>query len=166
MQYGGRTMKSENVITRRKFLQYAAIGGMAVPIFSNLVMPNAVQGAVTREIFRFPRDLKNLTDAQRMHLPKVTMPPVVEDGSQAPIVVEMDHPMDPDHYIRSIQIVSFNDPVVNKGQFYFTPANGEVYLGTQIRLDGGESTVWVIAECNQDGLFAISRSVKVAAGGC
>ena len=159
-------MKSQKGITRRKFLQYMAMGGIAVPVFSGLILPSPVQGAVTAEIFRFPQDLKNLTDAQRMHLPKVTMPPIVEDGSQAPIVVEMDHPMDPDHYIRSIQIVSFNDPVVNKGQFFFTPANGQVYLGTQIRLDGGESTVWVIAECNQHGLFAISRSVKVAAGGC
>lgn len=159
-------MKSQKGITRRKFLHYITMGGIAVPVFSSLIFPNPVQGAVTTEIFRFPRDLKNLTDAQRMHLPKVNMPPIVEDGSQAPIVVEMDHPMDPDHYIKSIQIVSFNDPVVNKGQFFFTPANGQVYLGTQIRLDGGESTVWVIAECNQHGLFAISRSVKVAAGGC
>jgi sulfur-oxidizing protein SoxY len=96
----------------------------------------------------------------------VTLPPVVEDGSQAPIVVEVDHPMEPDHYIKNIQIMNFTDPVVIKGKFDFTPANGEVYLGTQIRLAGGEATVWVVAECNQHGKWAASKDTKVAAGGC
>ena len=160
-------MKLENCISRRKFLRNVTIGGLAVPLFSSLNLPDTVQAAVNQQgIFRFPADLKNITDEQRIHLPRVTLPPVVEDGAQAPIVVEMkDHPMDPDHYIKSIQILNFNDPVVIKGKFYLTPVN-EVYIGTQIRLNGGNSTVWVIAECSKDGLFATSKTVKVAAGGC
>ena len=90
------------------------------------------------EASSLPTDPDNLTDLEKLHVPKVTLPPVVEDGSQAPIVVEMDHPMDDDHYIKSVQILNFDDPIVIKGKFYLTPANGEVYLGTQIRLDGGE----------------------------
>ena len=76
-----------------------------------------------------PTDPDNLTDLEKLHIPKVTIPPVVEDGSQAPIVVEMDHPMDDDHYIKSVQILNFDDPIVIKGKFYYTPVNGEVYLG-------------------------------------
>ena len=78
----------------------------------------------------------------------------------------MDHPMDEDHYIKNIQIMNFTDPVVIKGKFYFTPVNGEVYLGTQIRLAGGEAKVWVVAESNQHGQWAASKETKGSAGGC
>jgi len=157
-------MKIDNQLSRRRFLHFASVGGIAVPVYaaSLATMPRAASGAV----FQMPVDPGNLSDLEKLHVPKVTLPPVVEDGAQAPIVVEMDHPMEPDHYIKSIQILNFNDPVVIKGKFYFTPANGEVYLGTQIRLAGGESKVWVIAECNQHGRWAIDKDTKVAAGGC
>jgi len=111
-------------------------------------------------------DPATLTELERLHIPQVSLPPVVEDGSQAPIQVQMEHPMEEDHYIRSIQIVNFSDPVQTKGTFYFSPANGQAFLGTQIRLNGGESTVWVVAECNQHGKWATSKFTKVAAGGC
>ncbi len=155
-------MNIDGFVTRRRFLRYASIGGIAVPMYATTVLPNAAFGSA----FQMPANEENLTDLEKMHVPKVTLPPVVEDGAQAPIVVELDHPMEPDHYIKSIQIMNFTDPVVIKGKFYFTPVNGEVYLGTQIRLAGGEAKVWVVAECNQHGKWAASRETKVAAGGC
>lgn len=149
--------------SRRRFLRYAMVGGVAVPMYASTILGN---GARANANIQLPADPDALTDLERLHVPKVTLPPVVEDGAQAPIVVEMDHPMEDDHYIKSIQILNFDDPIVIKGKFYFTPANGEAYLGTQIRLNGGEGTVWVIAECNQHGRWATNRGVKVAAGGC
>jgi desulfoferrodoxin (superoxide reductase-like protein) len=150
--------------TRRDFLRYAMVGGVAVPL---TFAPGIFRLAQAKgKPFNFAADPKNLTDMERLHLPRIIMPPVVEDGSQAPIQVEMDHPMDPDHYITNIQIISFRDPVQTKGTFYFSPANGEAFIGTQIRLNGGESTVWVVAECNQHGRWASSTNTKVAAGGC
>ena len=107
-----------------------------------------------------------MTEMERIHLPKVTMPPVVEDGTQASIIVSLDHPMEEDHYIKSIQILNFADPVVIKGKFYMTPTNGEAFISTQIRLAGGEGTVWVVAECNKHGKWAANKTVSVAAGGC
>ncbi len=154
-------MNIDDGLTRRRFLRYVTVGGVAVPLYASTLFSGAAHAAI-----QLPQDPENLTDLEQLHLPKVTLPPVVEDGSQAPIVVEMDHPMDNDHYIKSVQILNFDDPVVTKGKFFFTPANGEVYLGTQIRLNGGESKVWVIAECNQHGRWAVSKGVKVAAGGC
>ena len=116
--------------------------------------------------FHIPSDIDNLTEIEKIHVPKVTIPPVVEDGNQAPIVVEVDHPMEENHYIKSIQILNFKDPVVIKGQCFFTPMSGEAYFGTQIRLAGGESRVWVVSECNRHGKYATYKDVKVAAGGC
>lgn len=149
--------------SRRRFLRYAMVGGVAVPMYASTILGNSARANAN---IRLPADPDALTDLERLHVPKVTLPPVVEDGAQAPIVVEMDHPMEDDHYIKSIQILNFDDPIVIKGKFYFTPANGEAYLGTQIRLNGGEGTVWVIAECNRHGRWATNRGVKVAAGGC
>ena len=155
-------MNIDGFVSRRRFLSYASVGGIAVPVFATTLTPNVALASA----FQLPANPESLTDLEKMHVPKVTLPPVVEDGSQAPIVVEMDHPMEADHYIKSIQIMNFSDPVVIKGKFYFTPVNGEVYLGTQIRLAGGEAKVWVVAECNQHGKWAVSRETKVAAGGC
>lgn len=155
-------MNIDGVLTRRRFLRYATVGGIAVPMFATTVIANVAHGSV----FQLPADPENLTDLEKMHIPKITLPPVVEDGSQAPIVVAVDHPMEPDHYIKNIQIMNFDDPVVIKGKIYFTPVNCEAYLGTQIRLAGGEARVWVVAECNQHGKWAASKDTKVAAGGC
>ena len=116
--------------------------------------------------FHIPSDINNLTEIEKIHVPKVTLPPVVEDGNQAPIVVRIDHPMEENHYIKSIQILNFKDPVVIKGQCFFTTMSGEAYFGTQIRLAGGESRVWVVSECNRHGKYATYKDVKVAAGGC
>ena len=147
---------------RRDFLRYAMVGGVAVPLSIGPGLLATAQASA----FNFAADPDNLTEMERIHLPKITMPPVVEDGSQAPIQIELDHPMDEDHYIRHIQIVGFNDPVQTKGNFYFSPLNGEAFIATQIRLNGGESTVLVVAECNQHGRWASSKGTKVAAGGC
>ena len=148
--------------SRRDFLRYAMVGGVAVPL---TFAPGFFKLAQAKA-FNFAADPDNLTDIERIHLPIITLSPVVEDGSQAPIQVEVDHPMDDDHYIKSLQIISFKDPVQTKGNFYFSPLNGEAFIGTQIRLNGGESTVWAVAECNQHGRWASSTDTKVAAGGC
>ena len=151
-----------NYQSRREFLRYAMVGGVAVPLTFSTGFFQLAQA----KAFNFAADPDNLTDMERLHLPQITLSPVVEDGSQAPIQIEMDHPMDDDHYITNIQIIGFNDPVQTKGNFYFSPLNGQAFVGTQIRLNGGESTVWAVAECNQHGRWASSTDTKVAAGGC
>ena len=155
-------MKNIEDFTRRKFLNYSMVGGVALPLLSLMNCQNVAHGGV----FQTAKDLENMTDLEQMHVPKISLPPVVEDGSQASIVCSVDHPMDEDHYIKSIQIMNFADPVVIKGKFYLTPDNGEAYISTQIRLSGGDGTVWVVAECNQHGKWAAFKNVNVAAGGC
>ncbi len=91
---------------------------------------------------------------------------MIEDGANAPCFIEMDHPMDPGHYISSIQILDYKDPIIWKGTWHFTPESGRVYLYTQLRLDSGRSTVYAIAECNQHGRWVGSARVNVAVGGC
>ena len=84
--------------TRRSFIKTAALGSVAValPAFSGFDQLEAAA-------FNKAIDENNMTDVEKLHIPKVTLPPVVEDGNQAPIIVESDHPMEEDHYIKSIQ---------------------------------------------------------------
>ena len=68
--------------SRRKFINYAMAGGVAIPLLSVMPPSNRAYGGV----FQTPKDLENLTELERIHLPKISLPPVVEDGSQASIV--------------------------------------------------------------------------------
>ena len=155
-------MKNKGHFSRRDFINVSIGVGLAIPLTSIVTHSNEAHGAA----FQTPKDFENMTELEAMHVPKIAVPPVVEDGSQASIVCTVDHPMEEDHYIKSIQIMNFADPVVVKGKFYLTPANGEAYISTQIRLSGGEGEVWVVAECNQHGKWAASKKISVAAGGC
>ena len=105
---------------------------------------------------------------ERLHLPVLRLPVVTNNGAKVPVVVEMAHPMEPDHYITSVHVVNPRDPVPSKGAFYFTPANGQVYLAFQVRMDDGVSDVSVVAECNLHGRWSTTESVNIVegAGGC
>lgn len=100
------------------------------------------------------------------HLPRITAPHIAPTGSVVPVVVSLDHPMEKDHYIDAIEILNYADPVVSKGRFHLTPANGEAYLSTQVRMSEGRSAVAVLANCNQHGEWRMSQPITVLSEGC
>lgn len=105
---------------------------------------------------------------ERLHRPVVEVPLLVSNGAKVPIVVEMAHPMDPDHYITAIEVVNPRDPVPSKGRLHLTPASGQVYLAFQARMDEGASELAVTAECNMHGRWSTTEPIRVVdgAGGC
>lgn len=105
---------------------------------------------------------------ERLHRPVLRMPALTENGARVPIVVEMEHSMAADHAVTTVHVVNERDPVPSKGFFHFTPANGQVYLAFQARLDQGASRVVATATCNRHGAWSSARDVTVAdgAGGC
>ena len=157
------------LLSRRDFLKAASaltIGGVLLPFVrlgEGIAHADPPQGM---QFFNTVKDPKNPTPLEKEHLINLRLPIIAEDGANVPIVVSMEHPMEPAHYIKSIQIVNFNDPVVNKGVFRFTPANGQAYISTQIRMDGGDAEVFAICECNKHGKWVASKALKVSLGGC
>ncbi len=138
-------------------------------------MASAAVGLWTRRAWAGPPgrhllagDPALLSPFEREHLPVLQLPVVTTNGAKVPIVVEMTHPMAPDHYIASVHVVNERDPVPSKGMFYFTPANGRVYLAFQARMDRGVSEVSVTAECNRHGKWSSRRAIDIPedAGGC
>ncbi|MDR5695743.1 MAG: thiosulfate oxidation carrier protein SoxY [Armatimonadota bacterium] len=160
-------MSQEEYFTRREFLKAASVLGLGSTVLSALGLADlAFASTHPLQYFKAVRDTKSLTALEKEHLINIRLPAIAEDGANVPIVVSMGHPMERDHYIKSIQILNFRDPVVNKGIYYFTPANGEAYISTQIRMDGGDAEIFVIAECSKHGKWIASKKLKVSLGGC
>jgi predicted secreted protein len=149
-------------LTRRAFLRLAALAGAA----GVLGLPG--RGSAVPDLGRLQtaKDPATPTAFERGHLPQVQLPLIAEDGSNVPILVEMEMAQEPDHYIQTVEIFNFNDPVINKGTYHFSPASGRVFLGTQFRMNAGDSTVHVVAECNRHGKWVVGRDIKVSVGGC
>lgn len=105
------------------------------------------------------------TCRDQSYLPSLRVPPVTRNGAHVPIVAEMRHPMEPDHYIKSLQILNESDPIPSKGIFYFSPANGRAYLSVQARMHSGASAVRVIAECTRHGRWTTSQPITIPEGG-
>jgi len=150
-------------LSRREFLRAAALIGLISSIIPDIFMPKSVLAAA--ESGKKAVDPKNLTPEEAIHIPKVDIPIIAEDGSLVPIIVSVNHPMEPDHYIKSIYILDDLSAIPSKGLYRFTPANGEAYISTRIKL--AESTkVRAIVECNKHGKWENSADIKVTVGGC
>ncbi len=146
-------------LSRRSFL------GLA-PAAVGLWVPRAWAAASAGR--RVAGDPSRLSPLEREHLPVLRVPSFTRNGAKVPIVVEMGHPMRPDHRVTSVHVANDGDPIPSKGTFHFTPANGRVYLAFQARMDQGVSEVTATAECNLHGAWSACREIEIpwGAGGC
>jgi len=114
------------------------------------------------------RDPRAPTPFERLHLPTFTIPSFTRNGAHVPIVVEMAHPMDRDHFIKSLHVLNEHDPIPSKGTLHLTPDNGRAYLAMQARMHSGTSSVVVIAECTRHGSWAHRQPITFPEGaeGC
>jgi predicted secreted protein len=112
-----------------------------------------------------PRAAAAQGGADRDHRVVLDIPLLSEDPTGVPVSVSVDHPMEPDHHIRSIEISLPTDPVPYKGTFIFTPANGRAAVGFKMR-SGAGGVVRAVAECTKHGRFTGTREIRVTEGGC
>ena len=103
--------------------------------------------------------------ADRAHRITLDIPALSEDPTGVPVGFTIDHPMERDHYVRSVEISLPTDPVAYKGTFFFSPANGQASLGFKMR-SGAGGVVRAVAECTRHGRFTGTREIRVAEGGC
>lgn len=71
------------------------------------------------------------------HRPKLDLPFLAEDPTAVPVRVSVEHPMERDHHIRSIEVVLATDPVAHKGTYRFTPWSGQAWVGFPMRAGVG-----------------------------
>jgi sulfur-oxidizing protein SoxY len=105
---------------------------------------------------------------RELHTPKLILPAMTRNGNHVPVAVKMNHPMEPDHFIRQIQFLNETDPIPSKGIFHPTPANGEIYFAFQARMHSGTSIVAAVAECNLHGKWSARQRITIpdGQGGC
>jgi desulfoferrodoxin (superoxide reductase-like protein) len=146
-------------LSRRRFL---ALGSAIIGLGVEGGRPRAWAASARR---RSADDPALLSPFERLHFPVLRLPLVTTNGAKVPVVVEMEHPMEPAHHISSLHVANERDPVPSKGVFHFTPANGQVYLALQARVDQGVSDVTATAECNLHGRWVSVRSLNIPDGG-
>ena len=96
---------------------------------------------------------------------KLDLPLIAENGAVVPVTVEVQAPMTAQSYVKAVYIISDKNRRPLNAKFNLTPAMGQAYVGTNMRL--GESTdVRAIAEMNDGSLLQAKREVKVTVGGC
>lgn len=115
-----------------------------------------------------PGGSKQPTPREQAYPLTLTVPPFTRNGANVPIVVDMHHPMEADHYIKSLQILNETDPIPSKGILHLSPASGRAYLSMQARMNSGTSTVLAVAECTRHGRWTTRQSITIpeGEGGC
>lgn len=96
---------------------------------------------------------------------KLELPLIAENGAVVPVSVEVNAPMAPQSYVKTIYILSDKNRRPLNAKFTLSPTMGQAFVGTNLRL--GETTdVRAIAELSDGTLLMTKREVKVTVGGC
>jgi len=96
---------------------------------------------------------------------KLKAPEIAENGNSVPISVSVDSPMTADAYVESVTIFADGNPRPEVATFNFTPASGEAFASTRMRLAKTQNVV-AVAKMSDGTIFSDSRNVKVTIGGC
>jgi sulfur-oxidizing protein SoxY len=95
----------------------------------------------------------------------IEMPLIAEDGSAVPIAVEVKSPMTPESHVKAIYILAEKNPRPLNVKVGLTPAAGQAYVATNLRLaDSGP--VRAVAEMSDGSLWITTRDVRVTVAGC
>lgn len=96
---------------------------------------------------------------------KVEAPEIAENGAVVPVKVTVDSPMSDKDYVKAIHVFASKNGNVRCANVYLTPANGEAFFGTRVKL-GGTQDVVAIAEMSDGTFLTAKQNVKVTIGGC
>jgi sulfur-oxidizing protein SoxY len=155
-------------LTRREVLKAAVAAGMAsawLPrdagaqgFLANLAPEEPVEKTIQRLFGGRPiRDGASVINLE--------LPLIAEDGGNVAMSVEVKSPMTPQSYVKAIYVLSDKNPRPLNGKFNLTPACGQAYVATSLRLaDTGD--VRAVAEMQDGALFMVKRTVRVVVAGC
>jgi sulfur-oxidizing protein SoxY len=95
----------------------------------------------------------------------IDMPLIAEDGGSVPIAVDVKSPMTAENHVKAIYILAEKNPRPLNVKIGLTPAAGQAYVVTNLRLaDSGP--IRVVAETGDGSLWIATRDVRVTVAGC
>jgi desulfoferrodoxin (superoxide reductase-like protein) len=135
---------------------------IAGAITATLLIPFAPAHSKEEEIHRalIPDDL---TEEEKELVPVIDLPKVADDPLLVPIEIKVNHKMAPDDYVEWVEIWDDKAKYKRKARFHFTPANGQAYLRTNIRVLES-TTIKVRAKFSTDGIWEAEKDIKVLSG--
>ena len=155
-------------VTRRALLTGAAAAGL-VPAWR--ARDVAAQGTLASLPPEEPvdRTMQRLFGSRPIRegatLINLELPLIAEDGGNVAMTVEVKSPMTRESYVKAIYVLSDRNPRPLNAKFNLTPASGQAYVATSLRLaDTGD--VRAVAEMQDGALFMVKRSVRVVVAGC
>jgi sulfur-oxidizing protein SoxY len=146
-------------LTRRKFVQHAALGGLACALMSKTALadwPSAIFDAEKKNDV-----LKQLFGDEKIEqssLIEIKAPEIAENGAVVPVNVNTNLPN-----VESVSIIVDENPHPLAAQFVTQPG-GNPNVGTRIKL-AEKSNVTAIVKSNGK-LYSQTKYVKVTKGGC
>ncbi len=96
---------------------------------------------------------------------KLEAPEIAENGAVVPVKITVESPMSAKDHVKAIHVLASKNGNVRCANVYLTPANGEAFFGTRVKL-GGTQDVVAIAEMSDGTFLTGKQNVKVTIGGC
>ena len=93
------------------------------------------------------------------------IPEIAENGNTVPYAITIDSPMTSSDHVKSIHILSSQNPLPHVASFVLTPLTGRAYVSSRMRLAKTQEVV-VLAELSSGKFLMGQRTVKVTIGGC
>jgi sulfur-oxidizing protein SoxY len=160
-------------VARRSFLRAAALAVAALGLGDALL--------VARRLVAAPRPTGPFDDApekvkavlrhlfgdrpiQAGHV-QLDTPTVAADGRVVPVMIESDLPMTGDHRVTAIHVLVDNNPDIHLAEFRLTPAVGQAFIHTRIKMRM-TSPVRAVIETSAGELYGLASDVRVTVNGC
>ncbi len=90
---------------------------------------------------------------------------LVDNGNAVPIDISVDHPQEPDRFVRRIAIFNERNPQPDVAEFELSPASGLAQVSTRIRLATTQKLV-AIAHLSDGSYWMQSADVIVTLAAC
>jgi sulfur-oxidizing protein SoxY len=148
----------QTVQSKRQFMGTAAIAAVAAIIAPRMAFASASD--VAAEIKKLYGD-----KAPASGRIKLDVPQIAENGLVVPINIDVESPMTPADYVKSVHVFAEGNPQPGVVTYRFTPETGKASASTRMRLAQTQDIV-VVAEMSNGQLFSTRQEVKVTIGGC
>jgi len=113
---------------------------------------------------KMPKDIKNLTDLEKKHLPVIDAPAVMGKDDVFEVTIKtggidgIEHPNEPAHFIEWIELYS-GDTFLGRASFSGGASYGAAKFRVKLSHAHGPLKAW--SKCNLHGLWQNTRTVTV-----
>lgn len=108
------------------------------------------------------KDLQNMTDMEKKHLPIISAPMSVKRGESFEVIVEigkmMAHPNELTHYVEFIELYADHTYLARMD---FTPNKTQPTMKVMVRLDHIHKSMRAFARCNLHGIWQGQSEIHV-----